>query len=222
MSNSIFDADVTYSPSPLRLILFICRHLISRGYGGLRFYSYVKEGLGALRVGLYCEMDEHGRNGERLAYPKYSIGSFHDFQGSDWFSEFDDYVGRRLSVALAAEEFEREHFQYLEACRATPEQSYIDWYDGLLGLCRDDGFPITEEPDRRGPGCTEIIFSDDGREPTSYSRPPGFGNTIFPFHEDKLREWRAMADLREHDAPPFDCYAEWKRRVAEIEARTRT
>lgn len=222
MPNSIFDAEVTYIPSPLRLILFICRHLISRGYGGLRLYSYVKEGLGALRVGLYCEMDERGRNGERLAYAQRLIGSFHDFQGDDWPNEFDDYVSRRLSVALAAEEFEREHVKYLEACRAVPDQSYIEWYDGLLNICRDDGFPITEEPHLFGVDrITEIIFSDDSLEPVSYSRPPGFGNTIFPFRENELWERRAMAALREPDAPRFDGYAEWKRRVAEIERQTR-
>lgn len=222
MSNSIFDAEITYSPSPLRLILFICRHLISRGYGGLRFYSYVKEGLGALRVGLYREMDERGRNGERLAYPQYSIGSFHGFQGSDWPTELDDYVSRRLSVARAAEEFEREHFRYLDGCRVTPEQSYIDWYDGLLGICREDGFPITEEPHLSGVDQnTEIIFSDDSREPVSYSRPPGFGNTVFPFREDELWERRAMAALRESDVQRLGGYAEWKRRVVEIEGRTR-
>lgn len=98
----------------------------------------------------------------------------------------------------------------------------IDWYDGLLSICREDGFPITEEPylfgvDRN----TDIIFSDDSRESVSYSRPPGFGNTVFPFREDELWEGRAMAALREFDTPSIDGYAEWKRRVAEIEERTR-
>ena len=137
-------------------------------------------------------------------------------------SEFDDYVSRRLSVALAAEEFERRHFRYLEACRAVPEQSYIDWYGGLLSICRDDGFPITENPHLFGVDRnTEIIFSDDSREPAFYSRPPGFGNTIFPLQKDELRELRAMVDLGQPDAPRFDGYAEWKRRVAEIERQAR-
>lgn len=222
MSTCIFNAATTYISSPLRLTLFLCRHLIDRGYGGLRLYSYVKEGLGALRVGLYCEMDERGRNGEHLAYSKQSLGSFHDFQSSDWSDEFDDYVSRRLSVATAAEEFERMNYRDLKTYRAAPEQSYIDWYDGLLTICREDGFPITEEPDLFGADRnTEIIFSDDSREPAFYPRPPGFGNTIFPFQEYELRKWRAMDELRQERAPRIDAYAEWKRRVAEIECQAR-
>ena len=224
MSTSIFNAETTYISSPLRLILFICRHLISRGYGGLRLYSYVKEGLGALRVGLYCEMDERGRNGERLAYAQRLFGSFHDFQGDDWPNEFDDYISRRLSVTQAAEEFERKHLAYLKACCLAPDKGYVEWYDGLLSICREDGFPITEEPDRPGFGqngnMTEIFFSKAGREAVFYPRPPGFGDTIFPFKENELRRWRPMVGLGKPDSPSFDGYAEWKRRVAEIEERT--
>ncbi len=222
MSNNIFDAEATYISSPLRLVLFICRHLIDRGYGGLRLYSYVKEGLGALRVGVYCEMDERCRYGERLACLPQLIGSFHDFQDSDYFCEFDDYVSRRLSVAQAAEEYERENLRFLEAYRAAPDQRYIDWYDGLLNICREDGFPITEEPlycsaDR----STEIIFSDDSRAPVSYSQPPGFSSTIFPLLSNARWERARLDAIRANEPPPVDCYAEWKRRVAEIERQAR-
>lgn len=202
--------------------MFVHRHLIDRGFGGLRFYSYVKEGLGALRVGNYFEMDERGRNGERFGCLQQLPWSFHYFECSDYFCEFDDYVSRRLSVAQAAEEYERENLRFLEAYRAAPDQRYIDWYDGLLNICREDGFPITEEPlycsaDR----STEIIFSDDSRAPVSYSQPPGFSSTIFPLLSNARWERARLDAIRANEPPPVDCYAEWKRRVAEIEARTR-
>ena len=121
--------------------MFVHRHLIDRGYGGFRFYSYVKEGLGALRVGTYFEMDERGRNGERFGCLDQLPWSFHGFERSDYFCEFDDYASRRLSVAQAAAEYERKNLRFFEALRAAPEQSYIDWYDGLLSICREDGLP---------------------------------------------------------------------------------
>ncbi len=222
MSNNIFDAEATYISSPLRLILFVHRHLIDRGFGGLRFYSYVKEGLGALRVGNYFEMDERGRNGERFGCLQQLPWSFHDFERSDYFCEFDDYVSRGLSVAQAAAEYERKNLRSFESLRAAPEQSYIDWYNGLLSICKEDGFPITEEPlNCRADRSIEIIFSDDRRAPVSYSQAPGFSSTIFPYSSNAWWEKRRQDAIRAKEPPPIDHYAEWKRRVAEIEARTR-
>lgn len=221
MSNNIFDAEATYISSPLRLVLFICRHLIDRGYGGLRLFSYVKEGLGALRVGVYCEMNERCRNGERLACLSQLIGSFDDFHDRD-YCEFADYASRRLSVAQAAEEYERKNLRFLEAYRAAPEQSYIDWYDGLLSICMEDGFPITEDPLYCGADrSTEIIFSEDSRAPVSYPQPPGFSSTIFPLVSNARWERARLDAIRAKEPPPVDCYAEWKRRVAEIERQAR-
>ena len=202
--------------------MFVHRHLIDRGYGGFRFYSYVKEGLGALRVGTYFEMDERGRNGERFGCLDQLPWSFHGFERSDYFCEFDDYASRRLSVAQAAAEYERKNLRFFEALRAAPEQSYIDWYDGLLSICREDGFPITEEPlCCRAERSIEIIFSDDSRAPVSYSQSPGFSSTIFPLQSNARWESARLDAIRANEPPPVDCYAEWKRRVAEIERQAR-
>jgi hypothetical protein len=171
---------------------------------------------------MYCMMNERGRNAELLAYPPFWTYRFNHFKrDSHWLSVFDEYVERNLSVSQAAVEFERKYGTELDACRGSSDPDYVDWYDQLLALCRDDGFPITEEPQRRGYGhdgsMSEVRYSQADLQWTLHPRPPGFGSTSFPYLEMlwQIEERRLEAQEARRKAN----YAEWQRRVAEIDRR---
>ena len=224
MANGFFDAELTFVSSPLRLILFVCGHLVTQGYGALRLCSYVKEGIGELRVKLYCEMAERGRNDERLAHDAFWSCSFRSFQRSDTEAALNDWAKLGWSVARAAKEFARIHIRELDGCRGFPDPLYLQWYAGLIRICKDDGFPITEEPEVPGYGPHEdmvkILYARTAQERTFYPRAPGFADTVFPYAETTVR---AATELAERErARVASHYAEWKRRVAEIDRRRRT
>lgn len=184
MANGPFDPNETFIQSPLRLILFVTRELIVRGYEGLRFYSYVKEGIGALRVGMYFEKPETGPNGEQIAFPSFWLGSFNGFlnDDSDWPGLFENSVHRQESVAQTTAGFEQTYLTAYAPARHHGAAKYLEWIDGVLAVCADDGFPITEEPNRDGLGSdgnqAMIVFNGPSQE-VLVPRPPQFGNTVF-------------------------------------------
>lgn len=221
MKKASFDAKTTYIRSPLRLILFMCRHLLDQGYGTLRFYSYIKEGLEALRVAMYFELVERGRNGERLALDPFCLTSFSGFEQSNW-SLLNDCVRDGLSVDGAASKFAIKHCNPFGKWHLPPDHAYVDWLDGVINVCHDDGFPITESPGRAsfkgGNPLVNIVFAHRRGREIFINRPPGFDATVFPYREYDFflaEEARAKEEKRLKNN-----YEQWKARVAEIQRRS--
>lgn len=206
---------------PLKLIIPIFRHLITTGYGGLRFVSYFKEGLGALRVAPYCELQERGEHGEILARPYFDIWSFSSHSGFT-NSRIDRIGYEMLSDAEAASIIVDAYGAALQFGAYAPSSAYVAWFDGLISVCGEDGFPITEEPSLPGFGpsnnSVEIIrFS--GENKCLYPRPDGFSSTRF----QEIERRRALqAESYALEKARLEANRiEWKRRVSEIDKAVR-
>lgn len=174
---------------PPRQVFLICHELIKRGYEDLRFLSYIKEGLGALRIFLYRELPERGSRGEALAESPF----FHlsEFDGDIFHPQYPSELGRgepdhELSKV---DWFEAKYLHSRPKCSHPGGRRYLEWYEVAMTACGESGIPITGYP------C-DPVHEYDGRyigimrgDSTSLiPRPPDFGNTRFLVDEARALE----------------------------------
>lgn len=197
------------------LMLRVLRYLVANGFGSLRFYSYVKEGLNTLRVVWYFEMQERGRKGEPLAYHLWSE-SFASTDSYGVASSWKSCIQGDYPVEDAIQIIKDKLSLYADY-QSKPPAEYLEWLDELLATCGNNGIPITEEPHLHGYGeegnLVECVFDDRSR--VAYlPRPQMFCETIFPYLEHS--KWVRRRDAETAEARRKDNYGEWKRRVSGI------
>lgn len=197
------------------LMLHVQRYLLEHGFGSLRFYSYIKEGLSTLRVVWYFEMQEQGRYGEPFAYPLW-MESFTSFDSYGLASYWKNCIQGELSVEGVAEVIKTKIDAFAEY-QSKPSIEYLSWFDDLLAACGNNGFPITEEPHLQAFGAEGKLVecvSDDRSWVKYLPSPPGFSATTFPYRE--YEAWLCQHERDVAEATHKANYAEWKRGVAGI------
>jgi hypothetical protein len=217
MTSTSLDGNAVNPMNAPNLFMYVIRHLVGHGYGTIRFYTYIKEGLGALKIAMYLEMREQGRNGEPLAIP-FFLDSFSSFDDPGHSAYWREYTQKQLSVAEVAEIFKKEMLSGHSGWQSAPSDKYLAWLDSVIAVCGNNGFPITEEPGMSGFGTggvmIECMFADH-RPVVFLPRPPKFAETLFPVNE--YNTWSRNHEIELAKAKPKANYSEWKRRIAEIQ-----
>lgn len=215
------DMDDAYPKNVPNLILQVQRYLVSHGYGSLRFYTYLKNWHGELRVGTYFVMKEHGRNGEPFALP-ISLEAFRQFSRMGNSGLWQECMDKRIPIPEAAELYENSVLKkHADFCSEAPAE-YLEWFDALLVKCGNEGFPVTEVPGKREYGDDDEAIPCKFENPNQFvfiALPPRFIETIFPYDEDKRWESRRNCQLSEMKDKAR--WAEWKSKVAAIQQRTK-
>lgn len=219
MTNDSRDANGNRVEPPLRQLLFVCYRLLQEGYEDLRFFSYIKEGLGVLRVAMYFEQPPDGKHVEPLADDPFYLGSFSSFDAPDSAGLFVPFSESESNGTRYGTPFEARFFHLMQKRSHPRYLDYLRWYQLVMSECKDDGFPITEDPVGTGFGVdgtqANVVFRDRARTSKLIARPPGFGNTRFPSCEARAEEFRRTAEAESQRVSKN--YEDWKRRVGEIQ-----
>jgi hypothetical protein len=216
---------------PLRRLLLTQRELMLCGYGRLRFFSYVKDGLGMLRVFWFALHREQNIGVAQQAHDPLLVMSTGSFEGRP--SVGLDFADDDIPIRMVAERLAATW----TSAEGPPDDDYLFWYDRMLHVCGEEGFPVTEAPDVLGVTDDEngirLLIADGAAaaqvmarlsavsdwtvsDELLIPRPPNFC-VSFP-----AREVRKTAEQAVHEAELqriANNQLEWKERVSAIDAR---
>jgi hypothetical protein len=154
------------APSLLRLALLTVRELIRRGYGQVRLHSYIKGGLGALRVG-YCRQPPGApppRSSRTPGVERFFFTSFGGFDYvDDWGNPLSEAKKHGLGLEEVADSFVERYAGALSRARGEAPEAYVAWLDDVIEATAPDGFPITDP--EMGGACHAVF-------------PSGFDETV--------------------------------------------
>lgn len=216
---------------PLHRILLAQSELMARGHGRLRFYSYSKDALGALRVCWFALHANQSADCIATATDPLLVLSTHGFDrvpsymyacGSDDepIASTADSLAPRWSIALGQS-----------------DTGYAAWHNAMLATCGSVAFPITEEPGHAGFGergnwCRVVLAPGSSPEMLA-TQSPGFakldehGGLLIPrpprfavaFPERDARRTAEQAAACAEIQRVATNKLEWQKRVAVIGAQ---
>jgi len=126
----------TKNVSHPRDIILLINEFHKLGYEDIMLHSYIKEGLGALRVGIASKNTERKTTG---THSNDFIKSFY----IETFSSFpeEEYVYDQQRIKSLANEFIDDYHNYFTV---TENKSYTTWFRELIEESKPDGFYVVE------------------------------------------------------------------------------